>query len=89
MALGADRSSILRLVLRGAFLQVAIGLALGVPLVFLGGRLLGSQLYGIGSFDPLTLTLAVAVLASCALVASVAPARRAAGIDPMRALRTE
>jgi predicted permease len=89
MALGADRPNILGLVLRGAFLQVGIGLALGVPLVYLGGRLLASQLYGIGGFDPLILTLAVAVLASCALLASIVPARRAAGIDPMRALRAE
>jgi predicted permease len=89
MALGADRLNILRLVLRGAFLQVGIGLIVGIPLVFLCGKLLGSQLYGVGGFNPLILSVAVTVLATCALVASIMPARRAAGIDPMRALRTE
>ncbi len=89
MALGADRVNILRLVLRGAFLQVAIGLAIGVPLIFLSGKLLANQLYGVGSFNPVIFTLAIAVLAVCALMASILPARRAAGIDPMKALRTE
>lgn len=89
MALGADRMNILRMVLRGAFLQVIIGLAIGVPLIFLSGKLLASQLYGVGSFNPVILGLAIAVLALCALLASIVPARRAAVIDPMKALRTE
>jgi len=89
MALGADRLNILRMVLRGAFLQVLIGLAIGIPLVFLCGRLLANQLFGVKSFEPLILTLAIAVLAFCALLASIMPARRAAATDPMQALRTE
>jgi putative ABC transport system permease protein len=89
MALGADRVNILRLVLRGAFLQVAIGLVIGVPLIFLSGKLLANQLYGVASFNPAILTLAIAVLAVCALMASILPARRAAGIDPIKALRAE
>jgi predicted permease len=89
MALGANRLNILRLVLNGAFLQVAVGLALGIPLVYAGGRLVASQLFGVRSFEPLTLSVAIFVLALCALMASILPARRAAGIDPMRALRTE
>jgi predicted permease len=89
MALGADRVNILRLVLRGAFLQVAIGLAIGIPLIFLSGKLLANQLYGVASFNPVILALAIAVLAVCALMASILPARRAAGIDPIKALRTE
>jgi predicted permease len=89
MALGADRLNILKMVLRGAFLQVMIGLVLGVPLIFLSGKLLASQLYGVGSFNPMILTLAIVVLGLCALLASILPARRAAGIDPMKALRTE
>jgi predicted permease len=89
MALGADRFNILRLVLRGAFLQVGIGLAIGIPLVFLCGKLMGSQLYGVSGFSPRILFLAVFVLAMCALMASILPARRAAGTDPMQALRTE
>ncbi|HEY6971202.1 MAG TPA: ABC transporter permease [Candidatus Angelobacter sp.] len=89
MALGANRLSILNMVLRGAFTQVTIGLAIGIPLVFLCGKLLAHQLFGVGSFEPVLLTLAIAVLAFCALLASVVPARRAAAVDPMRALRTE
>jgi len=89
MALGANRLNILRLVLNGAFLQVAIGLALGIPLVYAGGRMVASQLFGVRSFEPLTLFVAILVLALCALMASILPARRAASIDPMRALRTE
>jgi ABC-type antimicrobial peptide transport system permease subunit len=89
MALGADRFNILRLVLRGAFLQVGIGLAIGIPLVFLAGKLMASKLFGVSSFEPVILTSAVLVLGFCALIASVLPARRAAGIDPMKALRTE
>jgi predicted permease len=89
MALGANRINILKLVLRGAFLQVALGLVIGIPLVFFSGKLLASQLYGVGKFDPLILTLAIAVLALCALAASILPARRAAIIEPMQALRAE
>lgn len=88
MALGADRLNI-RLVLRGAFSQIGIGLIIGIPLVFVAGKLLTSQLFGVSSFAPLILTTAVAVLGLSALLASVVPARKAAGIDPMRALRTE
>ena len=89
MALGADRVSILQLVLRGAFAQVTIGLLIGIPLVFFGGKLLASQLFGIGTFSPLILGGAIGLLAFCALLASILPARRAASIDPMQALRTE
>src|SRR5215475_15376180 len=89
MALGANRLNILRLVLSGAFLQVAVGLLLGIPLVFAGGKLVASQLFGVRSFEPLTLTVAIFVLAICAFLASILPARRAAIVDPMRALRTE
>jgi predicted permease len=89
MALGADRFNILRMVLKGAFLQVSIGLAIGIPLVFLSGKWLASQLYGVGAFEPVILLVAIAVLALCAFLSSILPARRAAGIDPMRALRTE
>jgi len=89
MALGADRVNILQLVLRSAFAQVATGLLIGIPLVFFGGKLLASQLFGIGTFSPLILGGAIGVLAFCALLASILPARRAASIDPMQALRTE
>jgi predicted permease len=89
MALGANRSNILRMVLKGAFMQVAIGLAIGIPLVFLSGRWLASQLYGVAVYNPVILLTAIAVLAGCAFVSSILPARRAAGTDPMKALRTD
>jgi predicted permease len=89
MALGADRGNILKMVLRGAFLQVLIGLAIGIPFALLAGKMFASQLYGITSYNPVILALAIAALGICALLASIFPARRAAGIDPMRALRTE
>ena len=89
MALGADRSNVLRLMLRGALVQLGLGLAVGIPVALAAGRLLSSQLYGVKSYDPPILALATAVLAACALVAALVPARRAASIDPMKALRTE
>jgi len=89
MALGANRGNVLGLVLRGALLQLGIGLAIGIPVALAGGRLLASQLYGVKSHDPLILGLASSVLGACALCAGFVPARRAASIDPMQALRTQ
>ena len=89
MALGADRTNVLKMVLKGAFLQVAIGLALGIPLTILGGRTMASQLYGVKPYDPLILAITVVVLSLAAFIASAIPARRAASIEPMQALRTE
>lgn len=89
MALGADRSNIVRLVLTGAFRMVALGLLLGVPLAIGAGRLMSAQLYGIANWDPFSLSIAVAALAFCAFIASIIPARRAAAIEPMKALRME
>jgi predicted lysophospholipase L1 biosynthesis ABC-type transport system permease subunit len=89
MALGAGRGDVVRLVLRGAFSTVGIGLLAGVPLAVGGGRLIASQLYGVSSLDPLALAAAVAAMGVSALTASVVPATRAAGIDPIGALRIE
>jgi predicted permease len=89
MALGADRMNMLGMVLRGAFLQVGIGLAIGIPVTIFGGRVMASQLYGIKPHDPLVLLITTAVLAAAAFVAAVIPARRAANTEPMLALRTE
>jgi len=89
MALGADRKNVLGLVLRGALIQLGLGLAIGIPVALAGGRLAANQLYGVKSHDPAILGLAVVVLAACALLAAFVPARRAASIDPMQALRTE
>jgi ABC-type antimicrobial peptide transport system permease subunit len=89
MALGADRASVVRLVLRGASFRVLLGLLFGVPLSIGAGHLLSSQLYGVSSWDPLALAVAAGTLAICALCAAAIPARRAASISPMDALRTE
>ena len=89
MALGADRSSVVRLVLRGAFRQVLIGLIIGIPISIACGRLMAAQLYQVKSWDPLVLAGSIAALGFCALVASVIPAQRAASINPVQALRTE
>jgi predicted permease len=89
MAIGASRGSVLSLILRGAFAQVVVGLAIGIPIALAGGRLMANLLYGVKGWDPLTLGSAVMALALCALVAALVPARRAMKVDPMVALRYE
>ena len=89
MALGANRGSVVALVMRRALILVAIGLAIGIPVALVGGRLMRSQLYGVSAYDPLTLTGAVLILAASAALAGFIPARRAASIEPMNALRVE
>jgi predicted permease len=89
MAVGANRLQIIGLVFRGAFAQVATGLALGLPASILVGKLLSTQLYHVGMLDPVALVVAIVTLALGTCVASIFPARRAASIDPMRALRSE
>ena len=89
MALGADRQNVLKMVLRGALMQLAIGLAIGIPAALASSRLIASQLYGVKTYDPAILGIAVFVLTACALLAGFIPARRAASIEPMQALRTE
>ncbi len=89
MALGADRSKVVRLVLSGAFQHVALGLVLGIPLSLAAGRLIAAQLYGVSSWDPFALSLAAIALALCAFFAAMIPATRAASISPVIALRAE
>jgi putative ABC transport system permease protein len=89
MALGADRGHVVRMVLRGAFWQVGIGLGLGIPLAVVAGKLMKGQLFGVRPWDPAMLAGATVLLALAALVASAVPARRAAGVEPMVALRNE
>jgi predicted permease len=89
MALGATRASVVSMVMRGALWQILIGLALGIPAALLAGHLMTSMLYGVSGFDPLALAGSVFVLGLCATVAGFIPARRAASIEPMQALRTE
>jgi predicted permease len=89
MALGADRMKVIRLVLRGAFQRVIVGLLLGIPLAIGAGRLIAAQLYGVSSWDPLALGMAAIALAICSFFAAIIPAGRAASISPMSALRIE
>jgi len=89
MALGADRASVIRLILRGAAVQTSIGLLLGIPAALLAGHYLQSQLYEVKGTDLRTLLVACAVLGLSAAVASALPARRASSVEPMQALRTE
>jgi predicted permease len=89
MALGAGRGRVVGMVLGGAFRQVAVGLALGLPAAIGAGKLMSAQLFGVQPWDPVMLALAAVLLGLAALVASVIPASRAAGVDPMVALRIE
>jgi predicted permease len=89
MALGADRGTVVEMVLRGAFRRVVVGLVLGIPLAVGAGRLLSAQLYGVQFWDPVALGVAAVSLAACAFCAAIIPAARAASISPMNALRAE
>ena len=89
MALGADRTKVMRLVLSGAFSRVLLGLLIGLPLAVGAGKLISAQLYGVAWWDPLALTVAAGALAICSFFAAIIPANRAASIAPMHALRIE
>ncbi len=89
MALGAQRTDILRMVLRQSLSVVVIGLALGLGAAFAATRLLASLLYGVGANDLFTYASVVFLLGGTAFVASYIPARRAMKVDPMVALRYE
>jgi ABC-type antimicrobial peptide transport system permease subunit len=89
MALGANRMDVVRMVIRSAIVQAGVGLAIGVPIALLGARYMADQLYQVRSYDPLSLAVAVLVLSTSAIIAGFLPARRAASIEPLTALRTE
>jgi predicted permease len=89
MALGAGRRNVVGMVLQGAFRRVLAGLGLGLPLAVGAGYLLSAQLYGVQFWDPLALGVGAVSLATSAFVAAIIPARRAASISPIQALRTE
>jgi len=89
MALGADRFTIVRLVLRGAIALIVLGLLCGLPLAFAADRFLGSLLYGMDPHNPAVMTLAALALAAAALIAALVPALRASLLSPLRALRTD
>ncbi|MGA3048402.1 MAG: ABC transporter permease [Terracidiphilus sp.] len=89
MALGAERTGVVVMVLRGALFQTLFGLAIGIPVALLSVRLIKSQLYEITSADAQVMTGAIIALVVAACIAGIIPARRAASIDPVQALRTE
>jgi predicted permease len=89
MALGAQRGSVLGMILREVLVLSAVGLAIGLATALATSKFVASFLYGMKSNDPLALTLAVATLLCAALLAGFMPARRASRIDPMTALRHE
>lgn len=89
VALGASRRNIVGLVVREAVLLLAIGLTIGAALTIAGGRLAKSLLYGLEGHDPVTIAMAVSLLATVSLAASVLPALRASLLDPVQALRDE
>ena len=88
MALGANRVNVRRMVLRGALLQVALGLAIGVPAAIEAGQLMAAELNGIEAWNPQVLGSVIALLTAVALIAAAVPAHRAARIEPMEALRS-
>jgi predicted permease len=89
MALGATAGDVVRLVLRQALRPVMMGAAIGVGAALAASRVLTSQLFGVSRTDPLTIGAVVATLIGVALAASAVPARRAAAVDPARALQSE
>jgi ABC-type antimicrobial peptide transport system permease subunit len=89
MALGAARAGVIAMVMRGAMIQAALGLAIGIPTSLLCVRFVESQLYDIKGIDMGVLAVSILTLAVAASLAGAIPARRAASIDPARALRTE
>jgi putative ABC transport system permease protein len=89
IALGADRARVIRLVLSEAVLLLAVGLVAGIVLALWAGRAAATLLFGLQAHDVVSLVAASMLLATITLVASYVPARRAAALDPMAALRDE
>src|SRR5690349_7404133 len=89
MALGAQRTNVLWLILREALLLVVAGVLVGIPAALLSSRLLNSMIFGLKSTDPISMLLVIVVLGAIAAFAGFIPARRATKIDPMVALRYE
>ena len=88
-ALGASRGGLIRMILRGALAQIALGLAIGLPAAVWAGGILRSQLYGVRNGDPWILGAVALMLTACAVLAALVPALRATRIDPVTALRAD
>jgi ABC-type antimicrobial peptide transport system permease subunit len=89
MALGAERRDVLLLVIRNAGGLVAAGLMVGLTCVWMVTRVMRSFLFGVSEHDPMTVVAVCVLMIVCGLLAALVPARRAASIEPMQALRTE
>ena len=89
MALGAKRRGVIAMVMRGAFTQAGLGLAIGIPIALLCMRFVVAQLYEVKGVDAAVLLTAIVALALAASLAGLIPARRAASIEPAQALRSE
>lgn len=89
ISLGASAGDMTRMVLRDTLKMVAFGVLAGAPCAYLAGRVLKSMLFGVQPLDPWAMGLSLAVLVAAVLLASWIPARRAASVDPMTALREE
>jgi ABC-type antimicrobial peptide transport system permease subunit len=89
MALGAARSRVLWMMLRESLLITALGLAAGLPLTLLAASAMQTMLYGLKARDPITLAVSLILVAIITLTASFLPAKQAASVEPMQALRAE
>lgn len=89
MALGADRFSVVKMVLRGAFLEVGAGLLIGIPATIAAGHAMASQLFSVQPWSPVILAAASMSLGLAALLAAIVPSQRAANVDPMESLRNQ
>jgi ABC-type antimicrobial peptide transport system permease subunit len=89
MALGAQRSTVVRLIVGEVLLLAGGAIGITIPLAMLATRAVRSQLFGVSTADPATYGAAILVICLVAAFAGLMPARRAAGVDPARALRTD
>jgi ABC-type antimicrobial peptide transport system permease subunit len=89
MALGAQRASVLKMILRDAAILLLCGIAMGTVSALASASILKNMLYGIGPRDPMVMTMVCAGIALVGMLAAYIPAHRAAGVDPMVALRYE